>query len=345
MENVILFRKFAKYIVMKKIVILCFMVIGILTAKAQESAKPFVANGEPYVRVFSNFHGDFTDNDPEYKFELQRAYLGHKAYLSETFSTNVCIDVATINLGGSKDYRIIFKYAALAYKKGKLDAAIGLIGLNHVREQEKHWGHRYLYKSVMDQEKWTHTADLGASIEYTFNDYIQVDATVRNGEGYKSVQADNTLRAGAGLTATLPSGLVARLYYDVYDKNEMQSMYTIFLGYSLKKKLKLGVEFDYGTNYGWMKNHEVSAFSAFSSYTISKTIEIFGRYDLLGSNVLENETDPWNQGSDGQVVIAGIQYNPVKGVKLALNHQGRLGATPNEDYTNKIYLNLEYRFN
>jgi len=301
--------------------------------------------GKPYLKVFSNFHADLSENNQEYGFELTRAYFGYKAKLGDNFETNVCIDAGTFkNDDGTKLYKIYFKYATLFYRKDKFSAAFGLIGLNHFRVQEKMWGHRYLYKSFLDQYKQSHSADLGLTLQYDINEELSVDATLRNGEGYKNLQTDNTLRLGGGLTYNAKYGLVARLYADYYEKQVQQTMFTGFLGYEKKGMFKVGVEYNYIKNADWISSHIKDGVSVFASYDVTDKVELFGRYDDLNSSCHSDVEDICGLDFNGKYIIGGIQYRAGKNVKIALNHQGKL-SEPDGTYRNMVYMNFEYRFN
>jgi hypothetical protein len=50
---------------------------------------------------------------------------------------------------------------------------------------------------------------------------------------------------------------------------------------------------------------------------------------------------PWNLQEDGSAIISGIQYTPIKHVKIALNYQDWVPYAANMDNESYVFLNLE----
>jgi hypothetical protein len=57
-----------------------------------------------------------------------------------------------------------------------------------------------------------------------------------------------------------------------------------------------------------------------------------------------NEENPWNLAKDGSAIIAGIEYSPIKYLKLALNYQDWVPWAENIKNVQFIFLNLEISF-
>jgi hypothetical protein len=62
------------------------------------------------------------------------------------------------------------------------------------------------------------------------------------------------------------------------------------------------------------------------------------------SNTISGDLNDWNIAKDGQLYIAGLEYNAVKGVKLAPNFKGWNPADPNSKFVSTFYLNCEIKF-
>jgi hypothetical protein len=77
------------------------------------------------------------------------------------------------------------------------------------------------------------------------------------------------------------------------------------------------------------------------SYDIADRFEIFGRYDRLSSNTPPGFTQPWNLVDDGSAIIAGVQFQPIEQVKLALNYQDWVPFAANMGNLSYIFINLE----
>jgi hypothetical protein len=314
---------------------------------AQEAGlQGFSPKGKPIIKVFSNFHASISEGDDESALEIKRAYFGYDYKISPDFSIIVKLDI------GSPDdmsaYSLIkryayFKNAALKYKKGKVSASFGLIDMTLFKLQEKFWSYRYLYKSFLDQHRFGSSADIGASFTYEINDFLSADISIMNGEGYNQLQADNTYKGSVGLTFKPISGVVGRLYYDQSQKEMAESTVASFLGYKYKKVFRVGAEYNLKLNTSYADKNNQYGFSTYATYIFNKHFEVFGRYDRLSSNKLKGEERPWNLIDDGTAIIGGVQYSPIKHVRIALNYQDWYPMAKNSDSEAYIYLSFEYK--
>ena len=212
-----------------KYLILLPMLLVMLTTHAQnDDAKPTI---KPFVKIFGNYHFGLNEFSDKNAFEIKRAYLGFAVKLSDNLSIKTNIDVGNPKNGSSYESTAYLKNAALNYKKGKLSVDFGLIGLKEFKLQEKTWRHRYVFKSFQDEHGFSHSADLGLSAEYKIIDNFSLDATIRNGEGYKKSQSDNTYRGSLGLTYYITDDLFVRGVYDISVKLLTQSVISGFVGY------------------------------------------------------------------------------------------------------------------
>ena len=313
---------------------------------SQEEETKFNPSGKVYGKIFSNFHYQISEEN-ESAFAVERAYFGYEHILSENFTVNLKLDIGSPNQESSYDILkryAYFKNAALIYNKDKLTLSFGLIDLYHYKIQEKFWGHRYIYKSFMDEHKFGASADLGASASYKFNDFILADLTVMNGEGYNQLQTDNTYKTGFGITVLPLEGLTTRFYVDYTEQDEIQTTWSGFIGYNFKKIAKLGVEYNYQVNNKYVIDHDLQGFSSYASYNLFEKWELFVRYDKLWSNTIEGEPYEWNINKDGSAIIAGIQFSPIKNIRIAANYQDWYPYAQNLDNESYFYLNLEYKF-
>ena len=328
---------------------LSFILIALLlfgfSAKAQESTnEDFVPSGSPFVKIFSNAHSTFIDGDNTSAFELQRAYFGYSYSFSENFSTKLTLDVGDPQDGGKLHMTAYLKNAALQYQKGNLKVNFGLIGLYGFKAQEKQWGYRYIYKSFQDKHKFGSSADLGASMVYEISDFLSVDALIVNGEGYKNLQSDNTYKGGMGLTLTPTKKMQFRVYYDYMSKAVAQQTVALFGGYNTDK-FKIGAEYNMQMNSSLVEEHDLNGISIYSTVLASKKLNLFVRFDHLSSvNAEDVNGDAWNIAKDGQAYIIGLEYAPVKGVKISPNYQGWRPREDGAPLESSIYLNLEISF-
>ena len=326
---------------MKQRTLLITLVAMLLSigAFAQEG-ESFEPSGKPILRIYTNYHSTFTGSEYDKMFEIQRAYFGYQHQFSKNFSGQLILDVGDPKSGDLK-MTAYLKNAYLQYKNDRLTAQIGLIGLYQFKMQEDLWGNRYFFKSFMDEYKFGHSADLGAFIKYKIHDAISVDLTIANGEGYKKVEADSIFKYSGGVTITPLKGLDIRASYDYMGMDMPQQTLAFYMGYSVEN-IRLGAEYNFQINNKMTADNDLSGLSFYGSYQMEK-VRFIGRYDKLSSPILSGDTDPWNFGKDGQLFIAGAEFNPVKGIKITPNYQGWKPADGSE-MINSAYLSIEIRF-
>ncbi|MBI9052852.1 MAG: hypothetical protein JEY96_03490 [Bacteroidales bacterium] len=331
---------------MKKIKILFTVYLLILTATmfANDSdSVDIYPKTKPIIKVFGNYHFGLNDYSTVNAFELTRAYLGYDVKVSENISFKTNIDMGRPTSDSKYDYVAYLKTAALKYHKGKIQINAGLIGLKQFKLQEKIWGHRYVYKSLQDEHKFGHSADLGVMLEYKLIDGLFIDATIRNGEGYKKLQSDETFNGALGITYHVWKNIVVRGSYEHSEKSINQSVYSGLIGFQMKDVILMGVEYNYMQNSSYIKNHNLTGYSAYLTFIMNDKFQLFGRYDNLKSNKINDEIISWNESNDGEAIIAGVQYKLEKNLKVSTNLQY---WAPDKNSLNKevyAFISLEYK--
>lgn len=328
---------------MKKLLLLWLIIPGIISsALSQEKTTDFKPHGKPMALIFTNFNTAFVDGETHPTFEITRAYLGYEYNFSKELYAKIIFDVGDPKAGGFQ-MTAFLKNAYVEYSKDKFSASFGMISTTQFKVSEKIWGLRYIEKSFQDAYKFNSSADLGFNIDYQFADFISADFSVINGEGYKLLQNDDYLRPGFGITANPVKSITARLFVDTMGDTVKQQSLATLLAYT-GKKLVLGAEYNYQKNYSMRDGHDIYGTSFFATYSPSDKIMLFGRFDDLKSKALEGKTEPWQLSKDGQLIMAGIEFNPVKGVKVAPNFRYWSPADSSMPGTSFAYLNLELKF-
>ena len=324
--------------------ILLLSLIGLFikgTSFAQESGEEvFEPYGKPILRIYTNYHSTWSGGEADKVFEIQRAYLGYQRQFSKTISGQLILDVGDPSFGNFQ-MTAYLKNAYMQYKKDKLTVNMGMIGLYQYKLQEDMWGGRYFYKSFMDEHSFGPSADLGAFVKYDFHKLVSADITLANGEGYKKLESDSVLKVSLGTTVRPVKGLDLRFSYDYMGKDAPQQTLALYAGYS-NNGLRLGAEYNYQMNHKMKAAEDLSGVSVYGSYQMKK-VRFIGRYDNLASPRIGTETDPWNYAKDGQLFIAGVEFNPVKGIMVTPHYQGWVRADGGP-MSNSAYLSLEIRF-
>ncbi len=314
-------------------------------------------------------------------FDLTRAYFGYNYKIDSNFSASVMLDVARLNPATAvtttgtvndsskisstdtikatstpttdKRFDVFLKFGYLTWKNvlPYTTLTAGQIPYFAFDVQEAFWDHRYIYKTLMDQQGWESSADLGAKAAFVPNDMLKVTLGVTDGEGYTAPQdAFGDFKTALGIQVNPVKEFTVYLYGDCMQvgngtapgKDWTQSTGSLFAGYNLPDVAKLGVEFDGQANKGGVANHTVSGVSVNGSYNILTPLQLFARFDMYGS------AGNWNTGVDGRTAIGGIQYSPVKKVKLAADYQwslarpyGTTGASADPTASDMFYINCE----
>ncbi|HPF50361.1 MAG TPA: hypothetical protein PK335_02245 [Draconibacterium sp.] len=320
--------------------VLLLLVAGF--AFSQEKTEEFKPNGKPLALIFTNFNTSFSDGESTKSFEITRAYLGYEYNFSPEWYAKLVLDIGDPKAGGLQ-MTAFLKNAYVQYKKSNLTASFGMISTTQFKVSEKIWGLRYVEKSFQDAYKFNASADLGFNIDYQFADFISADFSIINGEGYKLIQADDFVRPGLGITVNPVKSVTARAFVDTYGKDVKQQSLATFLAYS-GIKLMVAAEYNYQKNYNLVEGQDIYGTSFFATYMAGKKIKLYGRFDDLKSKPLAGETNPWQYSKDGQLILAGIEYDAVKGVKISPNMRYWNPADGSIPATTYAYLNFEFKF-
>ncbi len=327
---------------MKKTLTLLSIILLFSTVYAQEE-KEFEPSGKTFVQVYTNYHSIFVDGEePHHAFQIQKAYFGYKFHVSEKVSGRITFDVANPGVGKLKNTAFV-KHAYFQYKNKRLTTKFGLIGRNQFKIQEKMWGKRYFFKSFQDEHKFGASADLGVFTSYKLHKTFSIDFAIENGEGYKSLETDSILKYSTGFVFSPVKWIETRGYYDFMgtDIDQAQQTFSSYIGFKFDK-IKIGTEYNYQLNHKIKENYDFGGYSFYASYEIKK-IRLFARLDELKSIKIEGEDEVWNFAKDGQKILAGIEFLPVKGLKIAPHYQAWIPKNGNP-IEHIAYLSCEIKF-
>lgn|GEM_PF-1104754 len=328
--------------------------------------------GNFYGKIYADWNYDVTKNPPATSaiytekslFELTRVYLGYNYKFNTAFTTDALLDVARIDPLTSatlnavpptttalatkiNDSYIAYVKTAYVAWNGILPAttlSVGQLPYFAFDVMESFWAHRYIYKTFMDQQGMESSADLGAKVQVNPIDMLKITAAVTDGEGYKASQdAYGDYKVGGAAQVNPIKDLTLYLYGDWMPEKKnyqdsAQQTVAAFAGYNILNMGKIGLEYDNQFRVAGVVHHNLHGASAYGMYNIIKVLEVFLRYDYAWS---ENKYST----TDGQTVIAGLQYAPVSKVKFALDYQRVIPRIQGGAIAvNKIYLNGEFDY-
>jgi hypothetical protein len=324
------------------ILLILFSALISLDINAQSDSS-FTPHGKPFVLIFSDVNYTSNKEGNSKAFELTRAFLGYEYFFSKKISSKINIDLADPGVGELKMTAVI-RNAFVQYKNNKFSARIGMIDVDQFIIQQAQWGYRYIYKSFQDAYKYSPPSDLGAAFEYSPAKIFSFDLSVLNGEGYKKVQVDSIFKTTFGITLRPFNGFVLRAYSDIMKKDYAQTSIAIMGGYSIKK-FNAGVEYNIQKNKDMIDGNDLSGLSVFASLGLAEKFSFFTRYDYLKASVPDNEMETGDIiTKDGQLFIAGFDYTPARGVKIAPTYFGYAPADKSLSFTSRIGLYFEIKF-
>lgn len=306
----------------------------------------------------------------KYGFWFGRAHFGYEHQFSKQFSGKIIIDAGrptTIGqiivkdtsgnnlnvINSSKDgayYTMNLKFASLEWKPTTyFKIQVGAVLQNHYMTQEKFWGYRYVAETFQDRYYKMPSSDLGFITYVQLSDKFGFDFSLTNGEGFRFDQ-DNygDVKIATGFDFNLIENLQTRIYVDYMKSNNPlkpaeQQLYSAFAGYKLKNIFRMGAEYNYRKNHLNIKNQDLFGYSFYGSILFLDKFEYFVRYDNLLSNTKPNEIRNWNIKSDGQAMITGVHFSPLKNINISLNYQGFFPKDPDINIQHHFLLSFEYK--
>jgi hypothetical protein len=332
---------------MKKVFLTaCVVIIAALSAKSQIPAIPGIP-GKMIAEIFTDFHCSLSGAPATTGFSLNRAYFGYNYIADENFSATIKVNVGNPEdlAPGSVSRRYAqFTEASITYVKNKLYLTLGMTNTRLFNYQQRFWGKRYIANTYQSINGYGYIADLGIVADYKFNDIVEADITIMNGEGYSNIQLDNSIKPSLGITITPTRELAFRAYSDLMQKNGLwQSTLVGFAGFK-NEKLTIGAEISYKSNLDLNMGHDSWGISGTGAVSLTKKIEFFTRYDYSSSVIAPGDDIQWNLANDHQLLINGVQYTFNKIVKVALDYQATFPKDKTRTFSDLIYVNALFKF-
>lgn len=300
--------------------------ISLKTAAAVEKAAEY--SGKPILTIFANYKAGLGEKSDISGFNLDRAFVGYEGTFSKGFSAKILVNIETVaDANGSTRFGTYLKNAQIDWKRNGLSVSAGLVNLRQFSEQENFWGHRYIFKSFQEEYGIVFCEDIGVTAGYEFSPAISADIALTNGEGRRFKNMDNRYKYGAGITLKPLKGLVLRIYGDIFelprhlenDNIHQTNQYSAasFAGYA-DRHFSIGAEYNKAFNYRFGSGNDVDGYSIYATADIVPWMKCFGRFDMLYCKA-ENRAHELS-------VIGGLEFSPVKQIRVSPNYQGRKNA-------------------
>ena len=163
-------------------------------------------------------------------------------------------------------------------------------------------------------------ADFGAQLDFKMKDKFLYQFSVVNGEGpFRLQDTDGNFLYTNNIQFNPIPKLTIKAYADFApapiksDTTDLKSVVTGFIGYKTKK-FRIGGEYSYVFNHGYVEGQDYYGFSIFGSVKLWNKIEALARYDFV---TLDNPDDL----KDAGYYLIGLQYEPVKMFFISANYR------------------------
>jgi hypothetical protein len=328
----------------KKLLLPAILVLASpLILKSQEPE----IKGKPIVEIFTDLHYNLNkDTLNTTGFGLNRAYFGYDFTLDKNFSTTLVVDIGNpldLPLGSKSRRYAHFREASVRYTGEKFTLTAGISGTSIFSFQQKFWGKRYIANTYQSINGYGYVADLGLFATYKFNNIISADVSLTNGEGYSTLQLDNSLKASAGITLTPVKKLAIRMYSDLMKKKDLyQNTLVGFIGFR-SDIFYIGGEASFKSNLDLTEGHHAWGVSSTAGLNITQKNEIFARFDYSTSVVIPGDDSGWNYEKDGSFIVGGVQHSFNKYIQAALNYQSYFPIDNNRTISHYIFLNIHVK--
>jgi hypothetical protein len=324
-------------------VALSILMLTTVSAAAQES-DDFKPSGKFFGLLFANYHTSFTGGENNSAFEVTRSYFGYDYSFSKEISSRIMYDGTTEVINGKTIYSGYLRNAYLQYDNRKFMIRGGLIGAEQISMMDKIWGYRFITKPPIDYSGMIQVADLGVMTKIYAGELLELDLSITNGRGFKDIAANGTYRLSAGFTLTPVDNILVRGFYDMMGPSgSMQRTASITAAW-MGPKFNAGAEYFRQDNASMTDGRDYSGISLFAKIPLAEKVSLFARYDHISSVIMDGDEDPWNQNRDGSYIFAGIDFSPVRNVRISPNFTGYLPTAGGNDNVSTIGLNIEAKF-
>ena len=261
-------------------------------------------------------------------FLFRRAYFTYENKLNDNLRFRFRYDadyVKAVDSNGKKDDKLrpFIKHLYLEYTIKQMVWKFGMEDMLLFSDiEEKKWGLRSVYKTIMDGYKDVtgvdidaYSADVGISIVGSIAKQLRYGFQVTNGAGYSHPEGDDFKKFGARLQFIPVAGLSLVGFVDWERQSDAgDDAYTYKLDAYLEmvKNLTLGaVWFTYDNDLNYVMDGEnkiqynSSGFSIFGTYKVHPdNMTLFARYDYYDPNTEDVEKRQ-------NLVIVGVDWCPI----------------------------------
>lgn len=294
---------------------------GPVTLKPSSPTSAYLSNQFIFRRAYFTYENKINDN-LKFRFRLDADNTANVTGVTLTGSP-----VSGVSTSKDDKLRPYMKHLYLEYSNfliPKMILNIGMIETLTFKPAEERWGLRSVAKTITDGYKditkkdiLSTSADIGATLKYSFAKYFRVAAGVYNGTHYSHAENDQFKKVQLQAQVTPVAGFSIVGYYDHERKlpiaslpaetNPVAETYKLDGFFEMVKNLIIGAEwftFTHDLNQTAGEKYDMGGWSAFGRYVVkADEFSLFARYDSYMPNSLDRDLDM-------SLVIAGFDWAP-----------------------------------
>lgn len=294
---------------------------GPATLKPAAATSAWLNNQFVFRRAYFTYENKINDN-LKFRFRLDADNTANVTGVTLTGTP-----VNGVTLGKDDKLRPFIKHLYLEYSNflvPKMVLNVGMIETLTFKPAEDRWGLRSVaktlvdgYKDITKKEIYASSADIGATLKYSFAKYLRVAAGVYSGAGYSHSENDQYKRLQIQAQITPVAGFSLVGYCDYERKLPLASLpaevkpraatYKADAYFEMVKNLVLGGEWFAYKNDLYQtagEKYRVGGWSAFGRYVLkADKLQMFARYDSYAPDSLDRDQDV-------SLVIAGLDWAP-----------------------------------
>ncbi len=305
-----------------------------------QSSQDIIKEKDSYVfgQIYADFHYSFkNDYKPQAAFDFNQGIIGYYHKLSPKVSGKIMFDVTrTTRVNGILDsagqslsmldyfegskYTAYLKMAEIRWDfHPNFTFRFGqLLNTQYLTFQDPFWGYRYIDVTFQEKFRFGMPADFGAQLDFHYKDKFLNQLSIVNGEGPFRYQDMNGKFVYSDNIQYSPIEALTLKFYidygpapDTAASSGPKSALSFFAGYKVDK-FRVGAEYDYVSNYNWMKDEEHSGFSIFAAWKLCSKFDLLARWDHL-------IIDKPSEKNSYDYILAGVQYEPEKKFTTSIN--------------------------
>lgn len=323
---------------MRYTLIVAFVLLA-FTARLQNSSITIDKEKNSFVfgQIFTDFRYSFKDSyQPQAAFSFNQGIIGYSHQLTENLRGLILFDVTrtthifeiTDTAGAQMNYQYFEGSKYTAFLKmaeikwdfhPNLSFRIGqLLNTQYLTFQDRFWGYRYIDFTYQEKYRLGMPADFGAQLDFKYKDKLLNQFSIVNGEGpFRHQDANGQFLYSNNIQYYPTNHITLKLYVDYAPSSDTgalmdaKSVISAFAGYKTDK-FRVGGEYTYVTNYGYVKGVDYYGYSLYGSAVITEKIQVLARYDHLDMNLPENIRYL-------DYYLVGFQYEPISKFTTSIN--------------------------